>query len=87
MIRVAHAVTFPILFILFYDRDLTGRSVPSYEKWSFFSVFSHLGPFPLVFGQGKEWLMLELHGTIQVPDAVLCPVVFNLLDRLKSGLC
>ena len=77
MIRVPHIVTFPILFILFYDWDWQ-RNVKLYEKWSFFSVVSHLNLFPLVFGQVKWWLMLELYETIRVSHVVLCPFVFIL---------
>ena len=58
---------------------LARRSVQNYENSSFFGVFSRLGHFPQVFGQVKEWLILELHEMIKVPDAVACPVDFNLL--------
>ena len=54
IIRGSAAISFPIVFILFYDQRLAGRSVENYEKRSFFSVFSRLGPFPLDFGQVKE---------------------------------
>ena len=37
-----------------------------------------MGPFPQVFGQVKQWLMLELHETIRVSHVVLCPIVFIL---------
>ena len=78
MIRVSHVMTFPILFILFYDRDWQGEVFKVMKKWLFFSVVSHLDPFPLVFGQIKEWLMLELHERIRMPHAVSCPFVFIL---------
>ena len=39
---------------------LAVRSVQSYEKWSFFKVFSCLDHFPEVFGQVKELLILQL---------------------------
>ena len=55
-----------------------GRSVQSYEKKSFFRVFSRLGPFPQVFRQVKEWLILELHEMIRVSLAVASLIVFIL---------
>ena len=65
---------------------LAGRSVQSYEKWSFFSVFSRLGHFTQVFRQLKEWLILELHKTIRVSHAVACPIVLILFyDRDLQG--
>ena len=36
---------------------LVGSSARTYEKWSVFSIFSSLGPFPQVFGKVKEWLV------------------------------
>ena len=58
---------------------LARRSVQNYEHSSFFGVFSRLCHFPQVFGQVKEWLILELHEMIKVPDPVACPMDFNLL--------
>ena len=55
---------------------MAGKSVESYEKLSFFSVFIRLRPFPQVFGQGKEWLMLELYKIKIVSYVVACPIVF-----------
>ena len=43
-------------------------SVQSYDKGSFFTVFSRLGK---VFGPVEEWLMLELHEMIRVSHVVL----------------
>ena len=40
-------------FNFFLGSRLAGKSVKSYKKWSFFSIFSPLGPFPQVFGQIK----------------------------------
>ena len=36
------------------------------ENAHLFSIFSHLGPFPQVFRQVKEWLILECHEMIKV---------------------
>ena len=60
---------------------LTGMSVQSYEEWSFFSVVSPLGPFPKVFRQVREWLILESHKMIRVPHEVACPIYFILCLR------
>ena len=57
-----------------------GRSTQTYKKWSFFSAFSRLGPFPQAFAQVKEWLILELHGVIRLLYLVACPVDFNLIS-------
>ena len=46
---------------------MAGRSVQSYEKRSFFSVFSPLGPF------------LKLYEMIRMSRLVACPIVFILL--------
>ena len=53
-------------------------SVQSYEEWSFFSVASPLGPFPKVFRQVREWLILESHKMIRVSHEVACPIIFIL---------
>ena len=65
---------------------LASRSVQSYKKWSFFSVFTRLGLFPYVFAQVKEWLVLELHEMIRMLHAVAYPVTFNLLCDLGQQL-
>ena len=57
---------------------LAERSVQSYEKWSFFSVFSYLATFLQVFGHVKGWLMIQLHKIIRASHAVGCPIVFLL---------
>ena len=57
---------------------LARRSVQTYENLSIFSIFSRLGPFPQVFAQVKEWLMLKLQKIIRVSRAVACPIVFIL---------
>ena len=59
LVRLAVWVLFPKFFwqvkkwiILELDKKI--KSFQKYEKWPFFSVFSHLGPFSQVFGQVKE---------------------------------
>ena len=59
LVLLAVWVLFPKFFwqvkkwiILELDKKI--RSFQKYEKWPFFSVFSHLGPFSPVFGQVKE---------------------------------
>ena len=68
---------------LFYFMTDIGRKVCSNDKeWSFFSIFIPLGFYPQVFGQVKEWLIVELREIIRVPHIVACPMNFNLLcDR------
>ena len=51
----------PSCFHFVWWSRLAERIAKTYEKRSFFSIFSHLDPFPKVFGQVKEWLLLELH--------------------------
>ena len=45
----------------------------TYHFW----CFSRLGHFPQVFGQVKEWPILELPEMIKVSHAVTCPMDFN----------
>ena len=66
------AVAGLIFFYLVLSATLTRRKVQSYEKISFFSVFSHLGSFPQVFRQVKEWHILELHEMIRCSDVLNC---------------
>ena len=76
----------PNCFYFVLWAKLPGRSVQNYEKWSFFSVFSRLGSFSWVFGQVKEWPILELYETIRVPHIVACPIVFLLFyERSWQG--
>ena len=44
--------------------------------------FSCLCHFPQVFGQVKEWLILELHEMIRMPHVVAYPKVFILVCDL-----
>ena len=65
-------------------RGVHKRSVQSYKELPFFSIFSHLRPFPQVFGQVKESLILELRKVTRVPHAVACPMDFDLLCDLRK---
>ena len=71
---MSHIVAFPIVLILWLG--LAGINVQSYEKLSFFQIFSRLGPSPQVFKQTKEWHILALHETISVSHVVAFPLVF-----------
>ena len=52
----------------------------------FLVFFSRLGPFPQVFGQVKEWFMLELNKIITMSHAVAYPIVFVLFfDQSCQG--
>ena len=57
---------------------LAGRSAQTCEKWSFFSIFNCLGPFPQVCGQVKWWIMLKLHKVKWLSHIVACPIAFIL---------
>ena len=51
-----------------------------------FSLFGRLGPFPQVFGQVKEYLMIELHKIIRFSHVVASPIVFILFnERSRQG--
>ena len=45
-----HVVTFPILIVLFCDQDWQGKVFKVMKNSHSFSVFSHMGSFPQVFG-------------------------------------
>ena len=64
------------------------RSAQTSEKCSilsiFLSIFSRLRSFPKVFGQVKEWLILESHEMIRVPHVVAFPTVSILSDVGKE---
>ena len=77
IIRPSHLVACFNFFSWFMSK-VGRRSVQSYEKLSFVSVFSRLGPFPQVSGQVKKWLMLELQKIIRMSHVVPCPIVFIL---------
>ena len=53
----------PNCFYFVLWSKLAGRSSQTYEK--IFSFFSRLDPFPLAFGEVKEWLMLKLQKIIK----------------------
>ena len=59
-------------------------SAKTYGKWSFSGIFSRLIPFPQVFGQVKEWIMIELHQIIRLPHIVAFPIVFILFYKRDS---
>ena len=69
---------FVCLFYFVLRAKLAGRSVQSLEKWSVFSLFNRLGPFPQVFRQVKECLTLELHKPIRVSPLPAFPIAFIL---------
>ena len=54
MIKVLEAVCVPNCFYFVLWSRSTGRIIQSFGKWSFFNMFSRLGPFPHVFGKVKE---------------------------------
>ena len=43
------------------------------DKLSILSIFKCLGPFPQVFGQIKDWFILDLQEMIRVPIVALRP--------------
>ena len=49
----------PSRFSFFYERGWEGGVLKVIKNDHFFSVFSVVSPFPQVFGQVKEWIMLE----------------------------
>ena len=52
----------------------------------FFSAFSRLDPFPQVFRQVKESLILQLHEMKRMLQVVACPTVFILFyDQYWQG--
>ena len=64
--------------VLYFVVEVGGDRAQTYEKWSFFSIFSRLASFPQVFGQVKECLTLKWHEMIKVLDVVACSMVFFL---------
>ena len=73
MIRVLRVAVCLVVFILLYD----------FGHVHFFNIFSRLGPFIQVFGQFKEWLILELHNMIKLAPILACPIVLILLCDLR----
>ena len=57
---------------------MAGRSVQSFEKSSFFSVFGRWDHFPQVFRQVKKCLILYMHEMIRLQHLVACPNVLIL---------
>ena len=67
-------------FYFAFQSRSAGRRAQTYDKMIIvFSIFNHLCPFPQVFRQVKEWLILELHEIIRVLHVVACPIDFSLL--------
>ena len=56
-IRVSYAVVCPIVFILFYDRDVEEGVLKHMKNDHLFVFLAVWVLFPLVFGQVKEWLI------------------------------
>lgn len=80
-----HGAACAIIYILFYDRSWQGEVLRLMKDLFFFSISSRFGQFPEIFGQVKEWFMLELHGMIIVPHVVACLMDFNLFsDRVQQ---
>ena len=50
----------------------------------FCSIFGRLGPLPQVFGQVKEWFMLELSQIIRTSHEFACPIIFIFFDDPDS---
>ena len=63
MIKVLRVVACPVGFMIEIGREECSKCC--------------LGPFPKVFWQVKEWLMLELHKIIRLSDVVVCRTVFT----------
>ena len=64
---------------------LTRWSAKTNEKWSFSGIFSRL---PHVFGQVKEWFLLELLEMMKASHLVACSIVFVWLCNLGGmGEC
>ena len=72
MIIVLHIVACTIIFILFDDRDWLG-GVLRLMKIVHFLVFF------VVFGQVKEWFMLEIHKIIRLSHIYPCSIAFLLI--------
>ena len=51
MTKLPHIVKFQILFVLFCDQDWQRQVFKVMKNSHSFSVFSHLGSFPQVFGK------------------------------------
>ena len=75
MKRMLHAVLRPIAFLLLYERNWQ-EEVLKPMKNDHLLVFSAVWVlFLQVFGQVKEWLMLELHKIIRMSQVVLWSIV------------
>ena len=59
--------------------DVGKEECSKLRKLVIFGILSRLGHFPQVFGQVKDWLVLQFNEMIKVPNAVAFPMDFNLL--------
>ena len=75
MKRMLHAVLRPIAFLLLYERNWQEEVLKPMKNYHLL-VFSAVWVlFLQVFGQVKEWLMLELHKIIRMSQVVLWSIV------------
>ena len=75
MKRMLHAVLCPIVFLLLYERNWQ-EGVLKPMKNDHLLVFSAIWVlFLQVFGQVKEWLILELHKIIRMSHLVIWSIV------------
>ena len=58
-IRVSYAVVCPIVFLLFYDRDVEKRVLKHMKNDHLLAFLAIWVLFPIVLGQVKEWLILK----------------------------
>ena len=61
--------------------DVGKEECSKLRKLVIFGILSRLGHFPQVFGQVKDWLVLQFNEMIKVPNAVAFPMDFALLSR------
>ena len=85
IIRVSYTLRAQ-LFLFCFVIDVGRRSAKTYEKSSVLSIFGSLGPFPQVFWQVKECLILKMDEMIRMWYVIACPMVFSLLsNRGRQG--
>ena len=83
MIRVLRVAVCLVVFILLCDLGRPVGVLILIKNVHFFNIFSRLGRFIQVFGQLKEWLILELHNMIKLAPILACPIVLILLCDLR----
>ena len=79
--RVCFIVLCRILLV-FFGIEGDREECKNLRKMVNSKYFCRLGPFPQVFEQVEEWLMLELHEMIRFPYVAACSVVFSLLCNI-----